>query len=85
MRGCTNEWGDPGDGEGQGHFADGREDWLDRATETLAALDTTVTVCVAPDQQGIAPHCTGPPRDPLYFRRFLRADNRTLCAGPGQG
>jgi beta-xylosidase len=51
-------------------YQPGWEDWFDRQMEALADFDTTVTFCFTPNQEGIAPHYTSPPRDPLYFADF---------------
>jgi beta-xylosidase len=51
-------------------YQPGWEDWFDRQMEALADFDTTVTFCFTPNQEGLAPHYTSPPRDPLYFANF---------------
>lgn len=62
-----------------------QEDWFDRKMEAIADSETTVTFCFTPNQEGTAPHHASPPRDPLYFADFWRADDRKLCAGPSRG
>jgi beta-xylosidase len=51
-------------------YRPGWEDWFDRQMEALEPFETTVTFCFTPDHEGIAPHYTSPPRDPLYFADF---------------
>jgi beta-xylosidase len=51
-------------------YQPGWEDWFDRQMEALADFQTTVTFCFTPNQEGIAPHYTSPPKDPLYFADF---------------
>lgn len=51
-------------------YRPGWESWFDRQMDALAEFDTVVTFCFTPDSQGLAPHHTSPPRDPLYFADF---------------
>jgi beta-xylosidase len=51
-------------------YRPGWEDWFDEQMEALADFQTTVTFCFTPDSEGIAPHYTSPPKDPLYFADF---------------
>jgi len=38
--------------------------------EALEDFDTTVTFCFTPEHEGIAPHHTSPPKDPMHFADF---------------
>jgi beta-xylosidase len=51
-------------------YRPGWESWFDRQMDALAEFDTTVTFCFTPDCEGIQPHHTSPPRDPMYFADF---------------
>ena len=44
--------------------------WFDRQMEALADFDVTVTFCFTPEQHGIEPHHTSPPRDLHAFGDF---------------
>ena len=39
----------------------------------LEPFDVTVTFCFTPEQCGVTPHHTSPPRDVARVRRILRA------------
>ncbi len=45
-------------------------DWFDRQMEALDDFDVTVTLCFTPEHEGLAPHHTSPPREPLRFADF---------------
>ncbi len=51
-------------------YRPGWEDWFDRQMEALEDFETTVTFCFTPDHEGLAPHYTSPPKDPMYFADF---------------
>jgi beta-xylosidase len=51
-------------------YRPGWEAWFDRQMDALAEFETTVTFCFTPEHEGIAPHHTSPPRDPMYFADF---------------
>jgi beta-xylosidase len=51
-------------------YRPGWEAWFDRQMEKLQDFDTTVTFCFTPEHEGIAPHHTSPPKDPMYFADF---------------
>jgi beta-xylosidase len=55
------------------HARPGREAWFDRQMKALEPFDVTVTFCFTPEDQGLAPHHTSPPRHPEQFAEF--------CAG----
>lgn len=48
-------------------------DWFDRQMDALADFDVTLTFCFTPDEKGIEPHYTSPPRDPREFADFCAA------------
>ncbi|HET8612997.1 MAG TPA: glycosyl hydrolase [Sphingomonas sp.] len=54
-------------------FRPGALDWFDRQMEALADFDLTLTFCFTPEEEGIAPHHTSPPRDPQAFADFCAA------------
>jgi beta-xylosidase len=48
----------------------GRQAWFDRQMKALEPFDVTVTFCFTPEDQGLAPHHTRPPRHPEEFAAF---------------
>jgi beta-xylosidase len=48
----------------------GREAWFDRQMKALERFDVTVTFCFTPEDKGLAPHHTSPPRHPEEFAAF---------------
>jgi beta-xylosidase len=48
----------------------GREQWFDRQMRALEPFHVTVTFCFTPDDAGIEPHYTSPPRHPEEFAAF---------------
>jgi beta-xylosidase len=51
----------------------GREAWFDRQMKALEPFDVTVTFCFTPDDAGIEPHYTSPPRHPEEYAEFCAA------------
>ena len=51
-------------------YRPGWEAWFDRQMEALEDFETTVTFCFTPESEGIQPHHTSPPKDPMYFADF---------------
>jgi beta-xylosidase len=51
-------------------YRPGWQSWFDRQMDALAEFETTVTFCFTPESEGISPHHTSPPRDPMYFADF---------------
>jgi len=51
-------------------YRPGWEAWFDRQMEKLEEFETTVTFCFTPESEGLAPHHTSPPKDPMYFADF---------------
>jgi beta-xylosidase len=48
----------------------GAEAWFDRQMRALEPFDVTVTYCFTPEQHGLRPDHTSPPRDPRAFADF---------------
>jgi beta-xylosidase len=48
----------------------GAEAWFDRQMKTFEDFDVTITYCFTPEDRGIAPHHTSPPRHPEEFADF---------------
>jgi beta-xylosidase len=48
----------------------GAEAWFDRQMKALEPFDVTLTFCFTPEDCGIRPHHTSPPRDPGRFAAF---------------
>lgn len=46
------------------------EKWFDRMMRTLEPFDLTVTFCFTPEEKGIAPHHTSPPKNSSEFADF---------------
>lgn len=51
----------------------GWEAWFDRQLAALEPFDVTVTFCFTPEDKGIAPHHTSPPRHPEQYAEFCAA------------
>jgi beta-xylosidase len=51
-------------------FRPGVLHWFDRQMQALADFQVTVTFCFTPEQLGIAPHHTSPPRDAQQYADF---------------
>jgi beta-xylosidase len=50
-----------------------RERWFDRQMRALEPFDTTVTFCFTPEDAGIEPHYTSPPKHPEQYAEFCAA------------
>jgi beta-xylosidase len=48
----------------------GAEAWFDRQMRAFADFEVTVTFCFTPEDSGLAPHHTSPPRHPEEFAAF---------------
>lgn len=48
----------------------GAEKWFDRQMDALADFNVTLTLCYTPEENGVAPHYTSPPKDPREFADF---------------
>jgi beta-xylosidase len=56
-------------------------EWFDRQMKALEEFQVTVTYCFTPEECGIAPHYTSPPRQPEAFAEFCVEMTRRY--GPG--
>jgi beta-xylosidase len=56
------------------------ERWFDRVMTALEPFDLTVTFCFTPEQQGLKPHHTSPPRDIRAFADFCAEMIRRYAA-----
>jgi beta-xylosidase len=66
-------------------YRPGWEAWFDRQMAALEEFETTVTFCFTPESEGIAPHHTSPPKDPMYFADFCaRMIERYAPAAPAR-
>jgi beta-xylosidase len=65
-------------------YRPGWESWFDRQMDALAEFDTTVTFCFTPDCEGIQPHHTSPPKDPMYFADFCARMIERYAPRPAQ-
>ena len=54
---------------------------LDRQMRALDGFDVTVTFCFTPEDKGVWPHYTAPPRDPAEFAEFCAAMIRRYAPG----
>jgi beta-xylosidase len=48
----------------------GADAWFDRQMRALEPFEVTVTFCFTPEADGVRPHHTSPPKDPLPFADF---------------
>lgn len=51
-------------------YRPGWEAWFDRQMRALEPFDVTVTFCFTPEERGLKPHHTSPPRHPEEFADF---------------
>jgi beta-xylosidase len=56
------------------------ERWFDRLIAALDPFELTVTFCFTPEQCGLKPHHTSPPRDVRHFAEFCAAMTRRYAA-----
>jgi len=52
------------------------ERWFDRLVRALDDFDVTATFCFTPEQLGVRPHHTSPPKEPRQFADFCAAMTR---------
>ena len=57
------------------------EAWFDRQMAALEPFDVTATFCFTPEEKGIWPHHTAPPREPEEFAEFCATMLRRYCPG----
>ncbi len=53
--------------------------WFDRQMKMLEPFDVTLTFCFTPEQEGMLPNHTSPPREPARFADFCAAMVRRYC------
>jgi beta-xylosidase len=51
-------------------FRPGADQWFDKQMRALERFNITVTFCFTPEECGIRPHHTSPPREPERFAEF---------------
>ncbi len=56
------------------------ERWFDRQMKLLEPFELTVTFCFTPEQRGLRPHHTSPPRNVSEFADFCMAMTRRYAA-----
>jgi beta-xylosidase len=57
----------------------GAERWFDRQMKVLDSFDTTLTYCFTPEDAGVRPHHTSPPKEPGRFAEFCTKMARRYC------
>jgi beta-xylosidase len=58
----------------------GAEAWYDRQMKALEDFDVTVTYCFTPDDRGVRPNHTSPPRNPEEFAEFCARMTRRYAS-----
>jgi beta-xylosidase len=61
-------------------YRPGWKKWFDRQMRALDDFRVTVTYCFTPEQRGVQPHHTSPPRNPEEFAEFCARMTRTYRA-----
>jgi beta-xylosidase len=61
-------------------YRPGWEQWFDRQMRALGDFRVTVTYCFTPEQRGMQPHHTSPPRNPEEFAEFCARMTRRYRA-----
>jgi len=51
-------------------FRPGAEAWFDRQMRSIEPFETTLTFCFTPEERGLTPHHTSPPRHPEEYADF---------------
>jgi beta-xylosidase len=51
-------------------FRPGADEWFDKQMKALEPFKVTVTFCFTPEECGVRPHHTSPPREPEKFAEF---------------
>jgi beta-xylosidase len=59
----------------------GADDWFDRQMRALDEFDVTLTFCYTPEEYGVRPHHTSPPRDVTQFADFCHRMVRRYANG----
>jgi beta-xylosidase len=57
----------------------GAEAWFDRQMKALEPFDVTLTFCFTPEQEGVRPHHTSPPKNVNRFADFCGQMVRKYC------
>lgn len=57
------------------------EAWFDRQMRALEPFGVTLTFCFTPEDKGVWPHYTAPPREPAEFAEFCAAMLRRYAPG----
>jgi beta-xylosidase len=55
--------------------------WFDRQMRALEPFDVTLTFCFTPEERGLKPHHTSPPRRPVEFAEFCARMTRRYAPG----
>ncbi len=63
----------------------GAEAWFDRMIGVLDQFDLTVTFCFTPNERGVRPDHTSPPRRPEEFAEFCARMVRRYCGAGAMG
>lgn len=63
----------------------GAEHWFDTVMAALEPFNVCLTLCFTPDEAGLRPHHSSPPRDPAEFVRFAQAVAHRYAALPAAG
>lgn len=61
-------------------YRDQAERWFDRQMRALERFDVTITYCFTPEECGVLPHHTSPPRNPAEFADFCARMTRRYAA-----
>jgi beta-xylosidase len=59
----------------------GAADWFDRQMMAIQEFDVTLTYCFTPEDRGIKPHHTSPPRQATEYADFCAAMTRRYARG----
>jgi beta-xylosidase len=51
-------------------FRPGAVEWFDKQMKALEPFKVTVTFCFTPEECGVRPHHTSPPKEPEKFAEF---------------
>ncbi|MFP3940013.1 MAG: beta-xylosidase [Thermoanaerobaculia bacterium] len=60
----------------------GWQEWFDRQMEALEPFEVTLTFCFTPEERGVVPHHTSPPKDPDEFGEFCAQMVRRYASAP---
>jgi beta-xylosidase len=54
--------------------------WFDRQMRALEPFDVTLTYCFTPEEKGVRPHHTSPPKDVREFANFCSEMTRRYAS-----